>query len=138
VTDLTGNRDKGHALFLQNCATCHRLRDEGNAVGPDLGTVATKPVQELVVAILDPNQAVDPAYTSYSVATKDDRDLTGILVSETPNSIVLRSPGGSEETVLRANIQDLRTSGRSLMPEGFETVMKPQDVADLIAYVLAR
>src|SRR5262249_17834267 len=134
--DLAGDREKGHALFLQNCATCHRLRDEGNAVGPDLGTVATKPVQELVVAVLDPNQAVDPAYTSYSVITKADRDLTGILVSETPNSIVLRLPGGAEETVLRGGIQDFRASGRSLMPEGFETVLKPQDVADLIAYIL--
>src|SRR5262249_8677053 len=81
VNDLSGNRERGHALFLQNCATCHRLRDEGNAVGPDLGTVATKPAQELIVAILDPNQAVDPAYTSYSVTTKDDRDLTGMLIS---------------------------------------------------------
>ena len=105
-------------------------------MGPDLGTVATKPVQELVVAILDPNQAVDPAYTSYSLVTKDDRDLTGILAAETPNSILLRMTGGTEETILRSNIQEFRSSGRSLMPEGFETALKPQDMADLISYLL--
>jgi len=135
VSELKGNRERGHALFVQSCSVCHRFKDEGKAVGPDLGTVAGKPVQELVVAILDPNQAVDPAYASYSVVTKDDRDLTGILAAETPNSILLRMTGGTEETVLRNNIQEFRNSGRSLMPEGFETALKAQDMADLITYI---
>jgi putative heme-binding domain-containing protein len=136
VANLKGDPERGHTLFVQNCSVCHGFRNEGKAVGPDLGTVATKPVQELVVAILDPNQAVDPAYASYSVVTKDDRDLTGILAAETPNSILLRMTGGAEETVLRNNIQEFRNSGRSLMPEGFETSLKPQDMADLVAYIL--
>jgi len=138
VADLKGDRQRGHALFAQNCSICHRFRDEGKAVGPDLGTVATKPVQELVVAVLDPNQAVDPAYTGYSLVTKDDRDLTGILAAETPNSILLRMTGGTEETILRSNIQEFRSSGRSLMPEGFETALRPQDMADLISYLLSK
>jgi putative membrane-bound dehydrogenase-like protein len=135
VQDLAGDRSHGQALFAQNCAICHSSHGEGHQVGPDLGTVADKPVQELLVAILDPNQAVDPAYAAYTVDTQDDRELTGVLIADTPNSISLRMAGGSEETILRANIKELTSSGRSLMPEGFETGLKPQDLADLIAFI---
>jgi putative heme-binding domain-containing protein len=138
VLDLAGNPDRGHQLFSQNCSICHQFRGEGNSIGPDLGTVADKPVQELVVAILDPNQAVDPAYTSYTVTTKDDRELSGILIAETPNSISLRLPGGAEEVILRSNVKEVTSAGRSLMPEGFETGLRPQDLADVIAYILSR
>ena len=136
VAQLRGDRVKGHELFTKNCSICHHLGSEGQNIGPDLGTVADKPVEEILVAILDPNQAVDPAYTAYNAVTKDDRDLSGILVAETPNSISLRMAGGAEEQIPRSNLKQLASSGRSLMPEGFEAGLKPQDLADLIAYVL--
>ena len=136
VAALQGDRAKGHELFTKNCSICHHLRGEGQSTGPDLGTVADKPVPELVVAILDPNQAVDPAYVAYTAVTKDDRELSGVLVAETPNSISLRMAGGAEEQILRSNLKQLTSSGRSLMPEGFEAGLKPQDLADLIAYIL--
>jgi putative membrane-bound dehydrogenase-like protein len=136
VADLSGDRERGHLLFTQNCSICHQLKGEGQRIGPDLGTVADKPVSELVVAILDPNQAVDPAYTSYTAVTGDGRELSGILVAETPNSITLRMAGGGEEQLLRSNLKEFTGSGRSLMPEGFENAFKPQDLADVIAYVL--
>jgi putative heme-binding domain-containing protein len=98
--------------------------------------VADKPIQELVVSILDPNQAVDPAYTAYNAMTKDDRELSGILVAETATSISLRTAGGVEEQLLRSNLKQLTSSGRSLMPEGFEAGLKPQELADLIAFLL--
>lgn len=136
VAQLQGDRLKGHQLFTQNCSICHRLRGEGQSIGPDLGTVADKPVQELIVAIMDPNQAVDPAYTAYTAVTSDGRELSGVLVADTSNSIALRMAGGAEEQILRNNLNQLTSSGRSLMPEGFEAGLKPQDLADLIAYVL--
>ena len=137
VAKLQGDRAKGHEFFTKNCSICHRLRGEGQSIGPDLGTVADKPVPELVVAILDPNQAVDPAYTAYTVVTKDDRELSGVLVAETSNSISLRMAGGAEEQILRSNLKQLTSSGRSLMPEGFEAGLKQQDLADVIAYILS-
>jgi putative heme-binding domain-containing protein len=136
VAEMKGERARGHSLFTQNCSICHRLKNEGQSIGPDLGTVANKPVSELIVAILDPNQAVDPAYTAYTAVTKDDREVSGILVAETPNSISLRIAGGAEELIPRNDLKELTSSGRSLMPEGFEAGLKPQDLADVIAYVL--
>jgi putative membrane-bound dehydrogenase-like protein len=137
VAQLQGNRANGHELFTKNCSICHRLRGEGQSIGPDLGTVADKPVQELIVAVLDPNQAVDPAYTAYTAVTRDDRELSGILVAETPNSISLRMAGGAEEQILRGELKQLTSAGRSLMPEGFEAGIKQQDLADLFAYILS-
>ena len=138
VNSLMGDPLKGAALFRQHCAICHKLKGEGDNVGPDLGTVADKSVPALLVAILDPNQAVDAAYLNYNLETRNDRELSGIIVAETPNNITLRSPGGIEEVILRSDLKEMRSSGVSLMPEGFEKALTPQDMADLIAYVLAR
>jgi hypothetical protein len=59
VAQMTGHADRGHLLFTQNCAQCHRLKDEGNAAGPDLGMLSDKPASVFLAAILDPNQAVE-------------------------------------------------------------------------------
>ncbi len=58
-----------------------------------------------------------------------------MITSESPNSLTLRNAGGVEDTVLRADLKELRSSGLSLMPEGFENVLNPQALADLIAFI---
>jgi len=138
VEKLTGDPAKGAALFRQNCSVCHRFKGEGHEIGVDLSTLAGKPVEVLLVAILDPNQAVEARYVNYAAMTKDDREISGVITAETPSSITLRSPGGNEEVLLRSELKALTSSGLSLMPEGFEKAFKPQDLADLISYVLAR
>jgi putative heme-binding domain-containing protein len=135
VLESTGEATKGAALFRQNCATCHRLHDEGFAVGPDLGALTSKSPQTLLIAILDPNQAVETRYLNYNATTKSDREISGIIVAETPSSVTLRSAGGAEEIILRTDLLELTSSGLSLMPEGFEKVMSPQDLTDLIAFL---
>ena len=87
------------------------------------------------MAILDPNQAFEAKYVSYTAATLNGRELSGIIASETPTSITLRSPGGTEEVVARSEIQRLTSSKLSLMPEGLENVLQPQDMADLLAFI---
>ena len=138
VPRLHGDAGRGAALYRQNCAACHRLKEEGNNVGPDLGTVADKPVGTLLVAILDPNQAFETKYINYTLTTRDGREFSGIIAAETPNSVTLRNAGGKDETILRSEIQELTSSRLSLMPEGFENILKPQDMADLIAHVRSR
>jgi putative membrane-bound dehydrogenase-like protein len=138
VNRLTGNAERGGALYRQNCGACHRLRGEGTNLGPDLGTVADKPVETLLVAILDPNQAFETKYINYTAVTRGDREISGIIAVETPNSITLRNVGGTEETMLRSDIKELTSSRLSFMPEGFENTLTPQDMADLIASIRSR
>ena len=138
VNRLSGDAARGAPLYRQNCAACHRLKGEGTNVGPDLGTVADKPVVNLLVAILDPNQAFENKYINYTALTRDGREISGIIASETSNSITLRNAGGKDEVVLRSEIKELASSRLSLMPEGFENVLKQQEMADLIAYIRSR
>ncbi len=138
VEKLPGHPAKGTALFRQNCSPCHRFKGEGHEIGVDLNTLADKPLQTLLTAILDPNQAVEARYVNYTAMTKADHEISGVITAETATSITLRSPGGNEEVILRSDLKELASSGLSLMPEGFEKSINPQDMADLIAYILAR
>ena len=135
VSGLKGDASKGATLFQQNCTPCHRLRGNGNDVGPDLGASSSKGVDALLIAILDPNQAIEARYIAYNVVTKNERELSGIISAETPTSITLKIPGGAEEIILRSDLKELSSSGLSLMPEGLEKALNPQATADLISYV---
>ena len=137
VAGLKGDPQRGAALLQQNCAMCHEARDGRAQVGPDLGALADKSIETLLIAILDPNRAVESRYVNYTAVTKDERELSGVIVAETANNITLRSPAG-EETILRSDLQQLTSSGLSLMPEGFEKILSPQDAADVIAHITDR
>ncbi len=134
---LKGDAKNGQVLFAKTCATCHRLADTGNAVGPDLASVGDKSPEGLLIAILDPNRAVEARYINYIVTTTDEQTLTGLLASESATSITLLGPDGKPQTLRRQDLKDLRSSNMSLMPEGLEAGLKPQDLADLIAFVRA-
>jgi putative heme-binding domain-containing protein len=99
--------------------------------------MAGKPADQLVTAILDPNQAVEPRYIAYSATTTDGRAFAGVISSETGNSLTLKAPGGVEQTFLRHDLKELASLKRSLMPEGLEQAISPQQMADLLAYLNA-
>jgi len=134
---LAGNSVKGQAVFAKACAACHRLKEVGHAVGPDLATVANRTPEFLLIALLDPNREVDPRYIEYVAVTKSGRTLTGILASETATSITLRGQEGREETLLRSELEELVSSGKSMMPEGLEKDVSRQDMANLLAFLRA-
>lgn len=125
----------GAAVFDKNCASCHALRGRGHAVGPNLGEFAGKSVADFLVAILDPNAALNPNFLAYNIETRDGRSLSGMVRGETASSLTLAQSGGLMEKILRGDLQEVRASQLSLMPEGLEQAMTPQDLADLIAWV---
>jgi putative membrane-bound dehydrogenase-like protein len=135
VASLTGNPTTGAEVFAKNCASCHRLNGQGTVVGPDLAVYRNKGVADFLEAILDPNAIVEPRFTNYSVETKDDRSLTGLIHSESSSGITLIMTQGVKETVRRDDILEIRASTISLMPEGVEQAIPPQAMADLIAFL---
>lgn len=138
VADLPGDSAHGQLIFQQNCAVCHRLKSEGNAVGPELAMVAAKPLDWLLTAIFDPSAAVEARYTGYIVETTANETIAGLIVAETANNLVIRAPGGIERAVLRSDVKSSNSLGRSLMPEGLEAALKVQDLADLLAWLRAK
>jgi putative heme-binding domain-containing protein len=135
VNVLKGDALRGQHHFQTLCVPCHRLRGEGNEVGPDLGMVGNKLVDWLITAILDPNQAVEARYRAWTITLKSDDVMDGIISAETANNLVLRLAGGVEHGVLRADIAAMSPSKLSLMPTGFESALKPQDMADLLRWL---
>ena len=135
ATTLTGDPAKGRLIFSKNCATCHLVKGQGYAVGPNLALLADKTPGDFLLAIIDPNAAVEPRFLAYNIETKDDRSLTGIVSAESSTSLTLAQPGGIQEKILRSDITEIKATGLSLMPEGFEQAMTKQDLADLIAYL---
>ena len=133
--NLHGDPTHGKAVFVERCASCHRLGGEGFALGPDLVSVRTSGRESLLVNILDPNRQVAPSYLNYTVETRDGRTLSGLIANESATAITLRGPNGLENIVLRPNIDRLQTQGQSVMPEGLEAGMKMQDMADLLAWI---
>ena len=129
-----GDPGKGRQVFQKHCSNCHRLQDSGHVVGPDIATYGSKPVQSLLIAMLDPNQAVDPRYQSYVAVLKDGRSVTGLIAEETASGLTLLAAEGKRESVLRSEIDEIRSTGKSLMPEGFEQNATTEDMNHLWAY----
>jgi putative membrane-bound dehydrogenase-like protein len=134
--ELRGDIQRGKALFQQRCQSCHRLGNDGFAVGPDLAGARNGGKEKLLTNILDPNREVPPNYFGYAVETVDGDNYTGLIVNETAGSVTVRQPLGVEAVVARARIAMMRASTLSLMPEGLEEALTQQDVADLLDFIL--
>lgn len=128
-----GNAAKGKEIFTQNCANCHLLGQLGNNVGPNLTGMGAHGPGELLGQILDPNKEVDIAYVGVAVETKDDELIEGILVRENQSILALKNATGEKE-IRKADIKSRRSTGRSLMPEGFEA-LGAEGLRDLLAFV---
>jgi len=130
--NLPGDSAHGKKIYEERCLSCHRLGGEGYALGPDLISVKTAGNDKTLLNILDPNAEVRPEFTGYVVDTKDENTFVGLLVNETARSVTVRQAYGKEDVIPRGNISSLRSQGLSLMPEGLESGLTPQDMADLL------
>ena len=130
-----GDATRGKAHYLVRCMVCHRAGSDGLVLGPDLITVKTKGRDALLTAILDPHKEVAPQYIAYDVTTKDGNSLTGIIVRDDAASLALKIMGGAEVAIPRANVKGSSSSGKSPMPDGLESGLSVQDVADLLTFI---
>jgi putative membrane-bound dehydrogenase-like protein len=128
--------DRGRIVFRKHCATCHRLENEGTNIGPDLLTLTDRSPDTLLLAILDPDRAVEPRYVQYSLLTLRGHVLAGIVAHETGNSLTLIDAQGVEHKLVRSDVDELVSTGKSLMPFGVEKLLSDEDeLLDLIAYI---
>jgi putative heme-binding domain-containing protein len=132
---LKGNTANGHAIYTAICAACHRKGDEGRDIGPNLATVQSWTPDQILVNVLDPNREVAPNFVLYIVETNDGRLLSGLITNETATGISLKGADGVELSVARAEIKSLKSTGLSMMPEGLEAGINPQQMADVIAFI---
>ena len=130
-----GNLENGHKLFLANCASCHIFKDEGRNLAPNLTGMGAHGAGELLVHIVDPNRLVEPNFVSASIETKDDLNYDGIIERENNVEVLLRNANG-DFTIRKDNIKSRSSTGRSLMPEGFEA-LGADGLRDVLAWICA-
>jgi putative heme-binding domain-containing protein len=134
---IQGDAAHGRQVFRTVCATCHRLENHGNEIGKDLAAVRDQSPEAILIHVLEPNREVDPKYVNYLIHTADGRIVSGMIDSETATSLTLRRAENATDAILRKDIDELRSTGMSIMPEGLEKQIDLQSMADLIAYLRA-
>ena len=122
-------------MFTRVCGQCHKLYGEGAEVGPDLTSNGRNDFRQLLSNVYDPNLVIGAAYRAHTVVTEDGRVLSGLLVEDGADRLVLKVQGGKQEVVPQADILDRSVAPVSLMPEGLEKQMTDEQTADLFAYL---
>lgn len=132
---LQGDVARGKAVFKKNCSVCHRLEGVGTAIGADLKAIRSRGLPAVLLNILDPNREVKPQFQAYTVITTKGKTITGMILSESANSMTIRRPDGTSVDLQRSQVEELNSSGLSFMPEGLEQQINVESMADLLAYL---
>jgi len=142
ILNLTGDAKRGEALFFAKdlkCATCHKIGERGTAVGPELtGIGKTRSRAELLDSLLQPSARVDPQFAAYLVRTKDEKTVTGLLVKRDDRQVIIRDAENKEHVFAASDVDSVRPSRLSLMPDGQMSGLTPQEAADLLDYLTSR
>ena len=133
--ELKGEAGAGRRIFVARCSSCHHLGGVGFTVGPDLLSTRSNGKDKLLISILDPSREIAPPYIVFTIETREGDSYVGIISGETTTSVTVRQAYGKEDVLLRANLKGMQSQGQSLMPEGLEAGLSPQDVADLLEFV---
>jgi putative membrane-bound dehydrogenase-like protein len=128
------NANNGRAIFEKNCVACHRLNSVGTQVGPDISDSREQSFEKLLIAILDPNRSIDANYFRYMARTHDGTVVEGVLKDANATTISLQNQNGTK-TIERAEIEELKSSSTSLMPEGIEAQISAKEMAELLWYI---
>jgi putative heme-binding domain-containing protein len=136
IADIQGgSRENGLAVFRRGCVACHRVYNEGATFGPDMMKVASRmPKLKIIESIINPNAELNEKYLTTMVATAEGKIYTGLLVSETPETLVIFD-GKQQKTIPVADIDDRRTLRQSSMPEGLAGTISPVEFLDLVTFL---
>jgi putative heme-binding domain-containing protein len=130
-----GDAASGRAHFEKHCANCHKLHGQGAAVGPDLTGAERKNRELLVRNVVDPSAMVREQYITHVAATSDGRVLTGLLAESNEQTVSLLDAKNKLTVLNREDLEELKESPVSLMPENLLDELTTQQIRDLFAYL---
>lgn len=134
-----GDPSRGKAIFFSkkaSCSACHRVGSEGTFLGPELtkiGQIRSK--FDLLESVIFPSATFARGYESYAVVTDTGRVHTGIMSRETADAIYLRTAQREEIRIARKSIEQLSPNKVSIMPQGFDKLLTPEELRDLMMYL---
>lgn len=135
LEETAGDAHRGQAVFAKVCGQCHKIYAQGEDVGPDITGNGRASFEQLLSNVFDPSLVIGEAYQAHTVVTFDGRVLSGLPIEDNDQRIVLKMQGGKTETIAREDVEQLQISKLSLMPEGLERQLQPQEIADLFAFL---
>ncbi len=134
-----GDVDKGKRLFFEktelSCVRCHQVERAGGAVGPNLTTIGkTRDRRYLLEAITMPDAKIAEGFETAVVANDNGQVFTGIVKSETTDTLELIQSDGA---VVRIPVAEIvaRRKGKSSMPADLIKYLSPRELRDLVAYL---
>jgi len=130
-----GNAARGATTFRENCAVCHKLFDEGESIGPDLTGTERGNLDFLLTSLVDPSALIRKEYQSQTIALSDGRVLTGLILEETGQTLTLIDSNRQKVVVPRSDVEEIKASPISLMPEGLLDKLPEDKVRDLFRYL---
>ena len=137
-----GDAKRGEKLFndrdRSKCITCHLKGEKGVRLGPDLTWIGgIRSERDLLEAIVYPSSTIARYHEVVTVLTTDGKTVSGLLVEETEVSMLLSSAKGVVQSVEFRDIEHAQYSNVSLMPDGLDKLLTPEEIADLVAYLRA-
>ncbi|PQO31011.1 dehydrogenase [Bremerella cremea] len=135
VSSRQGDPHRGIEVYNKLCGQCHKLHGKGQEVGPDITVNGRGNLEQLLSNVFDPSLVIGKDYQAVNVLTVDGRVLSGLLVEDSDSRVVLKMQGGKQETIARDDVDVMKTSDTSLMPEGIEKQLKSEEIVDLFAYL---
>ncbi len=130
------NLAHGAEVYGKTCAGCHKLDGKGQKVGPELDAVYTRGVERLLEDILDPNRNVDQAFRATLIKTKDGRVISGLVLREEGEVLVIQEAADKETRLSKGDIEQRVLSQLSPMPTNVVEALPEADFFDLLAYLL--
>jgi putative heme-binding domain-containing protein len=126
---------RGRAVYDRTCASCHKLHGYGGEIGPDLTGAGRDNLTYLLENLVDPSASVSADFRMVVVAMKDGRVFNGLARAQTARTLTLQTQ--TEAVVLdRQEIEDVRSSPLSLMPEGLLDSLTESESRDLVSYLM--
>jgi len=137
IAMLSGDEKSGRTVFNANCATCHRHRQQGSDVGPELTNIHQKfDKNSLLDAIVHPSAAIAFGYEPWLITTKKGQTFYGFLVSDGEQSVVVKGIKGQKHAIPTSDIFSRRQYKSSLMPDPVAMGLSNQQLADLTAFLM--
>ncbi len=135
IGEGSGIPKPGKQIFEQQCARCHSLFGRGGKLGPDLTTYRRDDLETMLLNIVNPSAEIREGFSGSIVASSDGRILSGVIVEQDKNVVILRDSDGHDAILARTAIDAMRPAEKSLMPEGLLDNLTPQQLRDLFAYL---
>ncbi len=130
------SEQQGASHFKKLCANCHQPDTEGKNLAPKLAGSGSKGIEYLAENVLDPNAVIGRDFQARNVLTAPGLVITGLVENETDSAITIRTATNSV-TIAKEEIEEIRVSENSFMPEGLLAPLNHREKLELLKYLMS-